>query len=488
MTTTPAPPLRLLAFVGAALLAGAVPVGAHAAPPNDALADAAAIGALPVEVQGSTKGARLEATEPSASCSRMHGSVWYRLRARRRQAIVLRLKNGGALDSAIAVYRQGRTRLTPVTCRRSDGKGRAVLAFRVTKGSDYLIALGDRPGSAPGSFSLRIAGSERQTRPPGSPLPVGGVRDTVDAVLDHSDAWTVHMTPGQMYRLNLTSLGGCVSLSIHRANVYSFAREPLAQLDCGGYTTFTPGPDGGGPYSLVVGSERRRPGRQLYRLLFAPATADDGAPGIALTNGDVIDQTLFGRGIDVVDLYRFAVPRAGELTTVDLDVRPNVGFDLALLRESGGRVVCACAARGTQRLREHLVPGHYFVVVRSRAKSGGRYRLHVLVRDVTTTDLLVSGARFAEAVPGTAVTFDVHVSQPGPGGPVGLNISRRDPLAGWQFFTALRARVGPTGLAQIPWTPPTVGLWSAVVRFLGTPFSSFSESRSVRLHVTEPLG
>ena len=215
---------------------------------------------------------------------------------------------------------------------------------------------------------------------------------------------------------------------------------------------FTPGIDGGGLYSLVVRARGTTPVKQSYRLQVAPSGADDGAPGIKLTNGQSVAGALFGRGIDVVDIYRLAVPHANELTTIDLQLKPNVGLDLLVLKEGGGRVTCACDGRGSQVLRENLPPAWYFLVVRSRDKSGGKYRLQVFVRDVTTTTIAVNGSSFVEVPPETSVPLAVQVTSASHGGPVQIEIDRRDLLFGWQFSSVVAGRVDAGGAFATDWT------------------------------------
>jgi hypothetical protein len=471
----------------AACLLGAAP--ALAGPPNDKRSDAERLATLPAAVVGTTQGARREKSDPAPACATADRTVWYRVDVARATSFVVRLHALGRLDAVVAVYRRDRSHLTSVTCKETDGNGRAVIAFYGHKRNSFLVLVGERSGSPSGTFRLQVVAAERQPRPPGTALTGGIARSTVDAVLDQADAWSVSMQKGSTYRINLTSPRRCLSLSIYRPGVYSFRRvKPVQYFECGGYTTFTPGPDGGGTYSLVVGAEEGPPALQPYRLEFAPAGVDDTGPGASLENGEVVRNSLFGRGLDVVDLYNFDVAKPNELTSLVLRARPNVGFDMLLLRDTGRRVDCACGSSGALRLREHLRAGHYFVAVRSRAKSGGRYRLQLLIRSVTTTSVLVSGSRFAEAPPGTSVSLTVHVTSAERGGPVRIQIDRLDPLAGWQFSALFRTRVGASGFTTTMWTPPSVGYWRVHASFVGTPFASFSESRSARLYVSKPLG
>jgi hypothetical protein len=472
--------------LAASMLAAAPALGA---PPNDSRSEAARVGKLPAAVVGTTEGASRERAEPIPACATAHRTVWYRLDVPRTTSFVVRMHAREPLDAVVAVYRIDRSQLTSVTCEQTDGKGRAVLAFYGRKSTSFLILVGERSSSGSGKFALQVVAAERQPRPPGQPLAGGSARSTVDAVLDRADAWSVDMRRGTTYRINLTSPHRCLSLAVYRPGTYSFRRvDPVWYRECGGYTTFTPGPDGGGRYSLVVEAEDGPPALQPYRLQFAPAGLDDTAPGASLENGEVVRNSLFGRGLDVVDLYRFDVAKPNELTNIVLRARPNVGFDLLVLTDTGRRVACACGDSGALRLHERLRPGHYFAVVRSREKSGGSYQLQLLIRTITTTSVLISGSRFAQAPPGTAVTLGVNVTSAERGGPVRLQFDRLDPLAGWQFSTLFGVRVGPSGSTTATWTPPTVGHWRVRAVFVGTPFASFSESPRANLYVANPLG
>jgi hypothetical protein len=191
-----------------------------------------------------------------------------------------------------------------------------------------------------------------------------------------------------------------------------------------------------------------------YRLQSAAYELDDGAPGIELANGQSASGAL-AHGIDVVDLYHFSVPRTNQLTKIDLEQKPNVGFDLVLQREDGTRVACACNTHGRQVIRRQLVPGRYFAVLRG---GGG-----------------IEGAADGAG----------HVGKPR--WAAQIEIDRLDPLFGWQFAQELTGNVGAGGTYVTGWTPPWIGYWRARARFLGTEFSNFSESGYVRVHVVKPL-
>jgi hypothetical protein len=475
---------KLLVPVLAAL---AFPAAAHAGPPNDDVADAQRIATVPAQVTGTTEGASIAKFEPAPRCSTAKGVVWFEVRPPRRGAMVVRLRARGKLDAALSVYHHVRSNVSGVLCRRTNGRGRAAVAFYAAGNGTYLLSVARRRGSVAGTFALTVLAAETPARPPGEPLPAGGIRSTLDPVLDASDAWSVEMTRGTMYRFNVAA-ASCVSFQVYRAGVYSFSTaQPLVELECGRYTTFTPGADGGGRYTIRLAAHGDAPRTVHYLLTFAPAGTDDGAPGRALANGETLADRISGRGIDNVDVYRFAVPRDDEQTTIDFREKPTTDLDVLLLTEDGRRLRCACETSGRQRLREQLKAGHYYVAVRSRQGSGGPYSIALLIRDITATSILASGSTFLQIPPGVPVTLSVRVTSAHDGGPLALSIDRFDPLAGWQFSTLYRQRVGPDGLYTVAWTPPYAGHWRAHARFFGTRFSSFSESGWVRIYVAEPL-
>ena len=309
----------------------------------------------------------------------------------------------------------------------------------------------------------------------------------MNPVLDNADAWSVQMARGTSYRINLATPSHCLDLDIYRPGTYAFRlAEPVRSSACGGYVVFTPGLDGGGLYSLVVRAEGATPAEYPYHLQSAAYELDDWAPGIELTSGEWAYGALDGRGVDLVDLYHFTVPRPHQLTRIDLEQKPSVGFDLVVLHEDGGRVACACDTQGRQVLRQSLAPGRYFVAVRSRHKAGGGYRLQVVTRDVTTTSISVNGQQFDEAPAAASVPLSVYVTSASHGGPHPGRDRRLDPLFGWQFSSVLKGNVNSGGTFVANWTPPWVGYWRARATHR-TEFSNFSESDYVRVHVVKPL-
>lgn len=164
-----------------------------------------------------------------------------------------------------------------------------------------------------------------------------------------------------------------------------------------------------------------------------------------------------------------------------------MSLDLRLLSETGRTVASAVDESGPQVLRERLGVGRYFIAVRSQNHSSGKYGLRLVVREITTTSIAVGGSTFAEVPPRMSVPVTARVTSVNVGGPVVVQIDKLDPLTGWQFSSVIARRIGPSGFLNITWTPKSVGYWRMRARFLGSPFSGFSESQFVRAHVVEPL-
>ena len=457
--------------------------GATSAAPGDAQALP-----VPAKIDGTTKGTRLSEIDVLPSCSTVKGIAWYSVTAPHRGAMAARLGVGEGNSAVLFVQRNVRKRIVEAACATTSAEGRATVAWYGYEKRPYLIGVGRPKAAQATTFELAVLAAEPEEQPPGKPLPSGGtVRDTLDPILDASDAWSLTMQRGTTYGIHAIS-GSCVKLAVYRPNASSFERaKPVKSDGCGGYVAFTPGIDGGGTYSIVVHADGAKPVTRQYRLEAAPFGADDGAPGVKLENGEVVQNGIAGRGVDVVDLYRIAVPRENELATIELRQKPKVGLDLVLMTELGDQIACACNGTGRQVLRENLAPGFYFVAVRSRGHSGGDYSLQARIRDVTTTTITSGGAKTVEASWGRTVPLSVTVASASHGGVVQIAIDRRDPLLGWQFSDVQNGSLGSSGTYTLNWSPPSVGHWRARARFLGTPYSSFSSSGYVHVHVAEPL-
>ena len=468
----------------AALLAGAcLPVAiALAAPPaNDNRADATTINRLPASVRGTTVEATREAAEPFSSCGSGDASVWYRINANEKQTIVLNLQADGDLDVALDVFKAERSRLTSEGCDTTDTKGHASVDFTTAKDTSYLIRVAQLSSSVPGTFTLQAAVSEPPAEPPGPALPRGGATDTLDRVLNPSDAWSRSLSTGVTYRVHLSNLtDDCMSVAIYPPHTSDFDDdEPVDVLPCDGYRLFTPAAGQAGRYSFEVRAARRGSGTQRYHFDVARAGPDDTAPGIFVRNYQKTRGSLHGSGIDVVDLYRFDVVKKSDL---DLRLQTNGKLDLILLNDRGRRLACACGEEGGASVERPIRPGRYFAAVRAQGTAAARYSFTRISRTTTRT---TAGFNRGVAPPGSGVHVGVHVS-PGITGPATLLLERFDPLAGWQFFRQVRVNVGG-GTGVYSFTPPSIGRYRAKAFFRGTRTASRSQSGYTYLQVAAPL-
>lgn len=470
--------------MGALAVVVALPAAvAFAAPPdNDDRADATTINRLPASVRGTTEEATRESTDPFSSCGGGDsGSVWYRINSNEEQTFVLNLQADGDLDVVVDAYRVQRSRLTPVGCDGTDEKGHATVDFDAEKDASYLIRVAQLSGSVSGTFTLEAAVSEPPAEPPGPALPRGGATDTLDRVLNPSDAWSRSLSTGVTYRIHLSNLTeDCMSVGIYPPRTSDFDDdEPVDVLPCDGYRLFTPGAGQAGRYSFQVRAARRGSGTQRYHFDVARAGADDTSPGIFVRNYQKVRGALHGSGIDVVDLYRFDVEKKSNL---DLRLQTNGNLDLILLNDKGRRLFCACGEEGGATVERQIGAGRYFAAVRAQGNSGARYTFTRISRTTTRT---TAGFNRSVAPPGAGVHVGVHVA-PGISGPVTLLVQRFDPLEGWQFFRQVRVNVGG-GTGAYGFTPPSVGRYRAKAFFRGTRTASRSESGFTYLYVVAPL-
>ncbi len=182
-------------------------------------------------------------------------------------------------------------------------------------------------------------------------------------------------------------------------------------------------------------------------------------------------------GVDVLDLYHFDVSRLSE---VRLELARGAGrsFSLALLTDAGARITTG------DTVRRRLGRGRYVVAVQATpGTSAGTYRLALRLRDVTSTTVLVSGARSGEVAPGTTVSISCLVAPATSGGRVELQIDRFDPLSGWHFHRLIRVQAG----TSVSWRPPAAGRWRIRARFLGNRASAPSRSGYAQLVVARPI-
>jgi hypothetical protein len=435
-------------------------------PDNDERGQAAPLGRLPATARGTTLGAT---GDDYRDCGMAGGGVWYRFKGPATGRALVQLTTGDR-DGAVAVFRRLRSGVDEIGCAPTDRRGNLTAGFASERGADYLVLVGDRADSAPGGFVLRVRAGEAPERLPGRALPRGGARGSVDGLSDVNDVWSVRLRSGRTYRIAFAS-GPCAQLSIRRGS------KTLRRFACRGYTTFTPGPDGGGRYAVEVRASGYG-GRQRYRLQVVAAGADDLGVGLELPADSIRRGRLSPAGVDVVDLYHFDVSRLSE---VRLSLARGAGrsFSLTLLTDSGTRI-----ATGESGLRRRLGRGRYVVAVQAPpGTSAGSYRLGLRLRDVTSTAVLVSGSRAAEVAPGTTVSISCTVFPGSSGGRIELQIDRFDPLSGWHFHHLIRVQVGAT----VSWRPPAAGRWRVRARFMGTRDSAPSRSGYAQVLVARPI-
>ena len=452
-----------------------------APPPNDARTSAQGLGELPAAISGTTVDSTLAANLPDevTSCGNLKGNVWFELAPGPARRVVSRLTANGDLDGVLAIYRRERSQIISVGCDATDKKGEALVGFDAEKDTTYLIQVGQLANSVAGTFALQVFVPQPPASAPGVALPSGGVRQTVDALRNPSDAWSAELQSGVSYRVNLTADNGdCVtSLSIYGPNVTSLSDVPSRSLECGGYHFFTPGPDAGGRYSFVVEALSDTKGPRAYRLQLAPARADDTAPGIALPNDRSVTETLNGSGIDVLDLYRFDVVSRSDLS---VELTSKAVLTLDLVNDNGGEIA---STKSGFPLRSQLRPGRYFLAINAPRGQAGTYRLRRLARAITSTRLSIGST--LTVTPGATIPISVAVT-PHATGQVSVIIERFDPLAGWQFARTERLTLvaGQTKLAVVA---PTVGRWRASATFIATRAASGSTSRPTSWLVAGPL-
>lgn len=283
--------LRSLAAASLALLALALGAGNAAAltdgppaPPNDLQANAQVIHSLPATIEGTTVGATGEGGP--LGCSAPTGpSVWYSLRSASAQRIAVDLAASGALEAVVDVFHVVRSQLDSVECERTDVKGKASLAFNASKNGLYLIRVAALASSQLAPFTLEVFLPTPAVRPPGAPLPAGGIAGHVDPIQNVNAAYAVTLHAGVSYLINLADgrRGGCVDGRLFPPGTRSFEnRAPALRIDCRGYRLFTPRAGQGGQYSFEITPRGR--GVERFRLQVARADSSQTAPGLALGN------------------------------------------------------------------------------------------------------------------------------------------------------------------------------------------------------------
>ena len=438
-------------------------VGVPRLPANDERAGAAAISTLPVKLRGTTLGATADLDDPA--CAADAGTVWYRIDPTASGRIVARFHAGGDLQASVCLVRKVRSQIRMIAAHGTGDSGDAAFNFQGKKDATYYLIVGQRMRSEPGPFSLTVLSPQPPPARPGQPLSANGGIGRLDPLQNPADAWAVTMERGSTYRFGvLTTNGACISTAVYAPGVRTFESDtPVAASSCGNLRFFTPGPDGGGIYSVLTkvnGGDEVTP----YRLVVRKVEADDMGPGRLLASGERVSGRV--SSADPLDLYRFDVPR-----TSDTRILVNAARDLGIKLEDATGKLVQTAERGTKLIRV-LEPGTYFLALTGR-EAPAAYRARVLVRDLTTTTLTVNGAAEAQVEPGVTVQV-VTTTEPLPdGGTTRVQADYFDIVSRtWVFRQAWDVAAG----TSIPFDPGEFGEWRLRATFYGTDLASPSRS------------
>lgn len=476
----------LLALAAAAL---GLPATASAAPPPNDARTAPRVLTPPASVTGTTQDSTLETDEPGG-CQALKGSVYYELTPADAGRFVVRFAAQGDLDATVEVFRRTRSQLASVGCESSDEDGRAELTFRAEKGARYLVRVGQRDNSVPGTFTLDAFVPAPPPTAPGPKLPRGGVGRTLDQVQDTADAWSASLREGGRYRVNLAvgSSGDgsgdedepCLTLQVFAPGTKDLEdARPVRTLRCGGYAVLNPGAGESGTYSFLVTARPKVVGPQPYHLQLAALGPDDAGPGLRLGDFRPFRGSLDARGIDVVDVYRFDVLRRSALR---LTLGGGRGFAMEL-RSTNGRGIEG--SEGGAPIERQVSRGRYVLAVTAPAGARGRYTLTRTTRTITRSSIRIAGRTSARARPGAATRIGVRVS-PSVSGRATITIERFDPLEGWQFYATRRAAI-TDGRGGVSFVPPTTGRWRARASFTGTRTAAPSATGTASVTVEGPL-
>jgi hypothetical protein len=437
-------------------------------PTNDALKGAKPMRKLPASVKGSTVGATAGNDDPER-CDFDTGTVWYSVLPRRAERVIVRLHAAGDLDASVGVVRRVRSQTRTVDCWQTNGKGDAVGVFGVERRARYYLVVGQVDGSPPGDFTLSALPGQAPEKAPGKALPLSGARSTVNGLTDVNDVWWTAMRAGRTYRIGFRSKP-CTRLDV------SGPFGHLGTLSCNRYTTFTPGPDGGGRYVFEILAPPRL-GVSAYSLRLAPAGADDVGVGSELQNLGTVRGTLAPAALDAVDLYHFDAAQRSDVRLRLAKARDRQ-FYVQLLTDAGKVLTSS-----TEEINRRVDRGRYVVAVAgAQMAKPGRYALSLAVRQLTKTELQAPDEE--ELLPGSPLTLTLTTTPALQAGRVEIQIDRFDPLTGWQFNRKLRV---PASRRTVTWTPPAAGRWRARAEFLGTMLASPSRSPYVHVIVARPL-
>lgn len=445
-------------------------------PTNDELTRAVRITRLPSTVKGTTLGATHDSADPA--CAGSGTTVWHRLYWGKASTVVLRFHAEGKLNARVCVVEPARDagrkpaqRLETVESDDTNKRGDAALDFEGRAGATYYVIVTQIDELAAGPFSLTILRPDEPPVPPGAPFPAAGGKGFLDPLLDPQDAWAVPLTKGTSYRFTVVSDSDeCLSLAIYRPHTTSFDEAPASSVGCADSVVFfTPGPDGGGIYPVLLEADSYRTAYQLY---VSRVQADDSGPGVLIQSGRRASGSV--SPADPLDLYRFDVTMPSNVQ-VEATSRRDVSVQL---KNSDGRTV-KVGGENTKLVRV-LGTGTYYVAVRPESRAA-RYVLRVLVRYVTATKVTVNDARSTKIEPGTSVTIRT-TTDPEPGlGTTRVQADFFDVATGtWVFRKLWDVRPNST----IEFEPDAVGRWRVRATFGGNRLASRSRSSYSTIYVS----
>lgn len=434
-------------------------------PANDDL-DAATLLPLPGTLTGTTEGATYSGDDPDL-CGDAYAPVWYVLKPVRSGRVAVQLTVHGRTDSVVAVFRQERSKLTPLGCDLTNASGIAGVPFDAVPGTTYLVAVAAPWSAEVGEFAIKTDLVPPVTFP--------GIRLAHDAdvlldpLLRPSAAFSVRMREATTYRINATARGACVHTALLRQPVPA-ADDLVRSEGCGGYLVYTPRPGTSGFFPLLVSMPEGSVAS--VHVAVRQVDSDDLGPGLSLPNGTVRRGRLAARDADVVDSYRFRVSSRADATVT---LHGAVSADLLLFDTKGKQLACACEGHRSASLVERLAPGSYLTLVRARPAETGPYALTLRLRQPTATAVrLTAGAQ-------SVLLLSAIVRPAVAGGRFVLEVDRFDPLSNWQFVAT--SSHGASGARTTFSLKPTVGGWRVRVQYHGTLAASPSVSAWINLNV-----
>ena len=182
-----------------------LPAAARAAPPpNDNRASAQVIPTFPANIAGTTVEATVERLDPQVSkCSRIEGTVWYRIDQAPDGAVALSVQGAG-LAPVLRVYATAGT-LEELDCSAVAAGKTAQVAFVTRRGASYFVLVGRRPSTKDAAFTL----TARLYQPPANDtaseaegltkLPASDKGTTTGATNDDNDLSSCNMAGGTVW-------------------------------------------------------------------------------------------------------------------------------------------------------------------------------------------------------------------------------------------------------------------------------------------------